>query len=115
MSIIVLGNENVSEIIQRAIKKKADAYKFLIRNGLLKEANNTYHEWKALIELAELLGLKFKSIANAEIMKIKEDNLSLTKSQLEKLVILIYFHFNRYRLLHVREFEKMILNIIENE
>ncbi|MFX1269527.1 MAG: hypothetical protein ACFFAK_16320 [Promethearchaeota archaeon] len=115
MSIIVLGNKNVSEIIQRAIKKKADAYKFLIRNGLLKEANYTYHEWKALIEIAELLGLKFKSIANVKSVKIAGDNLSLTKDQLEKLVILIYFHFNRYKLLHIREFEKMIINIIENE
>lgn len=115
MSITVLGNKNVGEIIQRAIRKKADAYKFLTRNGLLKEADHTYHEWKALIEIAELFGLKFNSIVDDGGSMNKKESISLSKNQLEKLAILIYFHFNRYRLLHQREFEKMIIEIIENE
>ena len=115
MAIVILKDENVKDIVQRAIKKKGEAYKFLTRNSLLKEANDTYHEWKALTEIADLLGLKFRSIVGDNVENVKRDNLTLSIDQLEKIVILIYFHFNRYKLLHVREFEKILLNVIENE
>jgi len=113
--MIVLKDNNVKEIIQNALKKKASSYKFLLRNSLIQEANNIYHEWKSLTEIAEVVGIKFNSIVDTNELKNKKNNRSLTKDQLEKCVILIYFHFTRYRLLHIKEFEKMVINIIENE
>ena len=113
--MIILKDENVKEIMQTALKKKASSYKFLLRNSLIQEANKIYHEWKSLTEIAEVIGVRFNSIVDANDLSNIKDNKTLTKEQLEKLIMLIYFHFNRYRLLHVREFEKILRKIIENE
>ena len=62
MSLITLSNENVKEIIERSIIKKATGYNFLINKGLIKQADYVFYEWKALTELAELLGIKYNGI-----------------------------------------------------
>jgi len=42
----------------RLIDSKANAHKFLVSQGQLREAQNMYSEWKALVEVANLLGIE---------------------------------------------------------
>jgi hypothetical protein len=42
----------------RLIDSKANAHKLLVSQGQLREAQNIYSEWKALVEVANLLGIE---------------------------------------------------------
>ena len=42
----------------RLIDSKANAHKLLVSQGQLREAQNVYSEWKALVEVANLLGIE---------------------------------------------------------
>jgi len=42
----------------RLIDTKANEHKLLVSQGHLREAQNVYSEWKALVELANLLGIE---------------------------------------------------------
>lgn len=64
--IIVLKDENVREIIKRAVRKKAKAYRYAVREGLKRESEYAYYQWKALIELADLFNIEYKSVAEQE-------------------------------------------------
>ena len=66
MPIIVLNDKNVREILERAIKKKSKAYRYYIRENLMNQSEFIYHEWKALTELATLLGVKYKSVTEKD-------------------------------------------------
>ncbi|MFX0057988.1 MAG: hypothetical protein ACFE85_14725 [Candidatus Hodarchaeota archaeon] len=92
-----------------------ESYRFLIRNGLIKEAENVYNQWIALAEIAEIFGIDFESISAIDKTKKQKKLSCLTKNQLEKIIVLLYKHFIKYRLLTVGEFDKILKNIIENE
>jgi len=51
----------------RLIDSKANLYKLLVSQGQIREAQNVYAEWKALIEVANLLGIE------SEIEMIKKE------------------------------------------
>ena len=42
----------------RLIDSKANAHKLLVSQGKLREAQNVHSEWKALVEVANLLGIE---------------------------------------------------------
>jgi hypothetical protein len=42
----------------RLIDSKANAHKLLVSQGQIREAQNVYSEWKALVEVANLLGIE---------------------------------------------------------
>jgi len=42
----------------RLIDSKANSHKLLVSQGQLREAQNVHAEWKALVEVANLLGIK---------------------------------------------------------
>jgi len=42
----------------RLIDSKANLYKLLVSQGQIRDAQNVYAEWKALIEVANLLGIE---------------------------------------------------------
>ncbi len=45
-------------IFVRLIDSKANTHKLLVSQGKLREAENSYAEWKALVEVANLLGIE---------------------------------------------------------
>jgi len=45
-------------IFVRLIDSKANIHKLLVSQGKLREAENMYAEWKALVEVANLLGIE---------------------------------------------------------
>ena len=45
-------------IFVRLIDSKANTHKLLVSQGKLREAENMYAEWKALVEVANLLGIE---------------------------------------------------------
>ena len=45
-------------IFVRLIESKANTHKLLVSQGKLREAENMYAEWKALVEVANLLGIE---------------------------------------------------------
>ncbi|NVM35051.1 MAG: hypothetical protein HWN81_05615 [Candidatus Lokiarchaeota archaeon] len=45
-------------IIVRLIDSKANTHKLLVSQGKVREAENMYAEWKALVEVANLLGIE---------------------------------------------------------
>jgi len=114
VTIPTIFNENVKEIIERSIIKKATGYNFLINKGLIKQADYVFYEWKALTELAELLGIKYNGINDIIEPEIFNKNQRLSPDSLEILIIQIYSHFLKHKLLHTREFEKMIINFVEH-
>jgi len=72
MPLIVLKDKNLREIIERAIKVKAKAYRYHIRENLLEESKYVYHEWKALTELADILSVQYNSITEQDNGKDSE-------------------------------------------
>lgn len=45
-------------IFVRLIESKANTHKLLVSQGKLREAENMYAEWKALVEVSNLLGIE---------------------------------------------------------
>jgi len=45
-------------IFVRLIDSKANTHKLLVSQGKVREAENAYSEWKALVEVANLLGIE---------------------------------------------------------
>ncbi|MFX1575190.1 MAG: hypothetical protein ACFFB0_20835 [Promethearchaeota archaeon] len=45
-------------IFVRLIESKANTHKLLVSQGKVREAENAYSEWKALVEVANLLGIE---------------------------------------------------------
>ena len=51
-------NEDKLSMFVRLIDSKANAHKLLVSQGKVREAQNVYSEWKALVEVANLLGIE---------------------------------------------------------
>ncbi len=51
-------NEDKLAMFVRLIDSKANAHKLLVSQGKVREAQNVYSEWKALVEVANLLGIE---------------------------------------------------------
>jgi len=81
----------------------------------LNEAELIYHQWIALVEIAEIFGIKFKSITESDNLEEERSLNKLTNLQMEKIIYTIYKHFTRYKLLTVNEFEKILDDIIQKE
>jgi hypothetical protein len=56
-----VNNENNSDKLSmfvRLVDSKANLHKLLVSQGQIREAQNVYAEWKALVEVANLLGIE---------------------------------------------------------
>ncbi len=56
-----VNTENESDklaMFVRLVDSKANLHKLLVSQGQLREAQNVYAEWKALVEVANLLGIE---------------------------------------------------------
>ena len=56
-----VNSEDKSDILAmfvRLIDSKANTHKLLVSQGQLREAQNVHSEWKALVEVANLLGIE---------------------------------------------------------
>jgi len=56
-----VNNENDSDklaMFVRLVDSKANLHKLLVSQGQIREAQNVYAEWKALVEVANLLGIE---------------------------------------------------------
>ena len=51
------NNDRMSMFV-RLIDSKANLHKLLVSQGKVREAQNVYSEWKALVEVANLLGIE---------------------------------------------------------
>ena len=102
MPLIVLKDKNVREIIERAIKVKAKAYRYHIREGLIKQAKYIFHEWKALTELADLLGVYYKTIMQPNKEKGSENyclEISMNNEKLLAIVVPINIEFSKKQII----------------
>ena len=98
MPLIVLKDKDARAIIERAIKVKAKAYRYHISEGLLKESENVYYEWKALTELADLLGVEYKTVTEQDKGKDSEYHcleITIKNDDLIALVIPINIEFTK--------------------
>lgn len=65
-----VNTENDSDklaMFVRLVDSKANLHKLLVSQGQIREAQNVYSEWKALVEVANLLGIE------SEIEMIKKE------------------------------------------